>query len=133
MYYNTKTGERSENHPLDDYFRSLYLKLRTTPPPVESFSMRNVSRAENAKESHPLNEQHRDSLTHSLSFLRSYDRREAESLQSEIQKLTVEITLFNEWMNECVVAMKEQIKRIEFLKKRMEDSFNSSFSIAGIS
>lgn len=36
-------------------------------------------------------------------------------------------------MNECVVAMKEQIKRIEFLKKRMEDSFNSSFSISGIS
>ena len=36
-------------------------------------------------------------------------------------------------MDECVVAMKEQIKRIEFLKKRMEDSFNSSFSISGIS
>lgn len=36
-------------------------------------------------------------------------------------------------MNECVVAMKEQIKRIEFLKKRMEESFNSSLSISGIS
>ncbi|CBK20830.2 uncharacterized protein [Blastocystis hominis] len=107
VYYNTKTGETSENHPLDDYFRSLYMKLKTTPLPVESFSMRDMSGAENVTESHPPNFQPKDSvgiinsaefqLSHSLSFLNSYDRREAESLQNEIQKLTVEITLFNEF------------------------------------
>ena len=31
VYYNDKTGEVSENHPMDEYFRSLYQKLRTDP------------------------------------------------------------------------------------------------------
>lgn len=31
MYYNKKTGEMSHNHPMDEYFRGLYNKMRDDP------------------------------------------------------------------------------------------------------
>ena len=31
MYFNSQTGEVSENHPMDEYFKSLYQKLRDDP------------------------------------------------------------------------------------------------------
>ena len=31
MYYNKKTGAIAENHPMDEYFRGLYHKLKDDP------------------------------------------------------------------------------------------------------
>ena len=125
VYYNSKTGVISENHPMDDYFRSLYMKLKSEPSPLLGNSIPQLITKDDFSKTSLQNSEAEANTQLYLTSLRTYDSRESEELCNEVHRLAVELSLFNEWMKDCVTSMKEEIQRIEYLDKRMQTSLNS--------
>ncbi|KAM7456624.1 hypothetical protein BLSTO_02613 [Blastocystis sp. subtype 1] len=128
VYYNKKTGAISENHPMDEYFRGLYHKLKDDPTSsrIRSASNSFVPETDFSFASSPSREtrQHRFVFTGNPkpSTVSSIITTSAdpEALVKAVNQAAVEVNLYNEWLEETVKSLKQTVDKIAFLENRMK-------------
>lgn len=126
VYYNKKTGKMSHNHPMDEYFRGLYNKMRDDPASSRIRSASNSFLPE-TELAYPMIRS--DLHSHHFSVADSlrayppsdvYNHEDSETLCKEIRQATTELSLYNEWLRDSTTSMKRFIDRMDFLESRMK-------------